>query len=80
MAIIAVIEPPVLLAVDRIVSGVEVQHDLLGRLLVRLDEMFDQHFRHSDQRFAIYSVLQSAQRRRRSQWLPGVGRLARGHL
>lgn len=36
-------EPPLLLAMYRIAGGVKVQHDLLGRLLERGDELLHQH-------------------------------------
>ena len=40
--VVAVEEPAFLMAVQRIVGGVEVEHDLLGRLRVRLEEEVDE--------------------------------------
>ena len=40
--IVAVEEPPLLLAVQRVVGGVEVEDDLLRRPLVRLQEQIDE--------------------------------------
>ena len=40
--VVAVEEPPFLLAVQRIVGGVEIEHDLLGSALMRLEEQIDQ--------------------------------------
>jgi hypothetical protein len=39
--VIAVKEPPLLMPVQRVVGGVEIEDDLLGRLLVRLQEQID---------------------------------------
>ncbi len=41
-AVVAVEEPPFLLTVDWIVGGIEIEHDLFGRLSVRLQEDIDQ--------------------------------------
>ena len=40
--VIAVEEPPLLMAVQRIVGGVEVEHDLLRRALVGVEEQVDE--------------------------------------
>src|SRR2546430_13660191 len=40
--VVAVIEPPLLVAVYRIVGGIRVQNDLQGRLLMRLQKMIDE--------------------------------------
>ena len=41
-AIVAVEEPPLLVAVQRVVGGIEVEHDLLGRRGVRVEEQLDE--------------------------------------
>ena len=46
VVVVAVKEAPFLFAVQRQVGGVHVQHDLSGRLLVRLDEHLHQQFIH----------------------------------
>ncbi len=43
VAVVAVEEAALLLAVQRVVGGVEVEHDLLGSLIERLEEHVQQH-------------------------------------
>ena len=66
-------EKPIdLVAVDRVVGGVEVQHQFLWRLGVRRDEHLDQRLGDLGQGLARHPVLEPAQRRRRRQRLVGV--------
>ena len=41
-AIVAVVEPALLIAMDEIVGGIEIEYDLLGRLRMCLEEDIDQ--------------------------------------
>jgi hypothetical protein len=43
MAVVAVEEAALLVAVRRVVRGIQVQHDLGRRSGVTLEELFDQH-------------------------------------
>ena len=84
MIVVAVEEAALLLAVDRVVGGVEVEDQVLGRLGVGGDELVDQDRGDADQGRAIDAVLQAAEGRRRGQGqlrlggLPGGESAARG--
>jgi len=56
----AVEEAALLAAMHRIVGGVEVQHQLGGRLVEGRDELIDQHLMHRDGNLAVGPVLQPA--------------------
>ena len=63
MAVVAVEEAALLVAVRRVIGGVEVQHDLLRRRVVAGQELFDQHLVQTHNRTACNAVLQPAERR-----------------
>ena len=73
MIIIPVEEPALLVAVDGVVGGVEVEDQVLGRLGVRGDELIDQDLGDADQRLALDAVLQAAEGRRRGEGPLGIG-------
>ena len=80
MVVVAVKESPLLLAVNAVVSGVEVEDKMFRRRRMRGDELIDEDLRDLDQRLAIDTVFQSAKCRRRGQrrfWFRG---LLRGNL
>ena len=60
--VVAMEEAPLLLAVQWVVGGVEVQHQLLGRRVKAGDELLHQHFVQSPGRGAVGPLLQPAQR------------------
>ena len=60
-------EPLLLVAVDGIVGGVEVQDQFLRNGRLRTNEHLDENLRHGGQGLAIDTVLQPAQGRRRRQ-------------
>ncbi len=43
MPVVAVEEPPLLFAVERVVRGIQIQDDLLGRSLVCLEEGIEEY-------------------------------------
>lgn len=55
-------EASLLLAVQRVVGGIKVQHQLFGRALEAGDELIDQHLMQPPRRGPIGPLLQSAQR------------------
>jgi hypothetical protein len=80
VVVVAVEEPPLLVAVNRRVGGVEVQHQALGGLLERGDELLDQSLGHLEQRLAVGPALQPAQGGRGGQRPLGVGGVLGQHL
>jgi len=62
--VVAVEEASLLLAVQRVVGGVEVQHQFLGRLLEAGDELFDEQLAQAHCCGPVGPLLQAAQRRR----------------
>ena len=60
--VVAVEEAALLLAVQRVVGGVEVQHQFLGGDLEAGDELIDQHLVQAPRRGAVGPLLQPAQR------------------
>ena len=73
MIVVAVEEAALLLAVDRVVGGVEVEDQVLGRLGMGGDELIDQDLGDADQGRAVDAVLQAAEGRRRGQRRLGLG-------
>jgi hypothetical protein len=71
--VIAVVEPPLLLAVQRIVRRIEVENDLLGCALMRLQEHVDKEIL---DRHRIVTDLVVARRRKLAQLQPVQRRLA----
>ena len=61
MVIISVEETPLLLAVDGVVGGVEVEHQVVGRLGVGGDELIDQNLGDLDQGLTVDAVLEPAE-------------------
>src|SRR5512142_850475 len=61
MIIIAVAEAALLLAVHRVVGGIEVEDQVLGRGAVGGDELVDQDLGDADQGRAIDAVLEAAE-------------------
>ncbi len=78
MVVVAVEEAPLLLAVDRVVGGVEVEDQGLGGLGMGGDEPIDQDLGDADQGRAVDAVLQAAERRRRGEGPALVGDLPGG--
>src|SRR5215207_1141261 len=66
-------EAPFLVAMDRVVGGVEIENDLLGRALVRLQEQVDEQ---SFDRCAVVGDLVIARRLGPAQLKPVQRRLA----
>ena len=78
MVVVAVKEPPELLAMHGIVGRVEVQNQPLRGLLERGDELLQQQRTDPQGRFTLRPVLQPAQRGGTGQGLIGLhGRLKR---
>ena len=67
MIIVSVEESALLLAVDAVVGGVEVEDQVLGRVEMRGDELIDQDLGDLDQGLAVDAVLQPAEGRRRGE-------------
>ena len=80
MIVVAVEESPLLVAVDGVVGGVEVEDQVLGRLGVSGDELIDQDLGARDQRLAVDAVLQAAEGRGRGEGQLGIGASSGGHL
>ena len=72
VVVVSVEESIDLVAVNRIIGGVEVEGQFFRRLLVRGDEDFDEDLGDVRQRLPRDAVLQTTQRRRRSQRLIGI--------
>ena len=70
MIIVPVEESPLLLAVDGVVGGVEVEDQVLGRLGVSGDELIDQDLGDRDQGLAVDAVLEAAEGRGRGEGPP----------
>jgi hypothetical protein len=64
MIIVPVEEAALLVAVDRVVGGAEVEHQVLGRLGMGGEELIDEHGGDADQRRAVDAVLQAGEGRR----------------
>ncbi len=62
--IVAVEESSLLLAMDAVVGGVEVEDQMVRRPRVRGEELIDENLGDLDQGFAIEAVFQTAKRRR----------------
>ena len=73
LIIVAVEEAALLLAMDRVVGGIEVEDQGLGGHRVGGHELIDQDRGESDQGLAIDAVLQAAERRRGGQRRLGPG-------
>ena len=67
MIVVAVEEAALLLAVDAVVGGVEVEDQVLRRRRVGGDELVDQDLGDPDQGLAVDAVLQAAEGRRRGE-------------
>ena len=80
MIVVAVEEAALLLAVDAVVGGVEVEDQMLRRRRVRGDELIDQDLGDLDQGLAVDAVLQAAEGRRRGQRQLRLGGLPGGEL
>jgi hypothetical protein len=61
MIIVAVEESALLLAVDEVVGGVEVEDQVLGGIEMRGDELIDQGLGDLDQGLAVDAVLEPAE-------------------
>ena len=62
MLVVPLVEPTFLLAVDRIIGRIKVEHDFFRSLLMGRQETLHQQLRHLDQRLAIHAILQAAKR------------------
>jgi hypothetical protein len=80
MVIVPVEEAPLLLAMDRVVGGVEVEDQGLGRLGMGGDELVNQDLGDADQGRAVDAVLQAAEGRGRGERPALVGDLPGGQL
>ena len=67
MIIMSVKEPSFLLAVNGIVSGVEVEDQMLGRLRMGRDELIDEDFTDANEGLALDAILQPTERGGRRQ-------------
>ncbi len=67
MIIVAVEESSFLLAVGRVVSGIEVEHQVLGWLGMGGDELVDEDGGDANQRLAVDAVLEAANGWRRGK-------------
>jgi len=65
--VVAVEKMVLLLTVNEIVGGVEVEDEFGGRRVERGDELFDENFRESNVRGAVDAVFEPAKRRRRCE-------------
>src|SRR6266508_6685952 len=80
MIIIPVEESLLLLAVDGVVGGVEVEDQVLGWPGMGGEELIDQDLGGLDQGLAVDAVLEATERRCRGEGLFGLGRSSGGHL
>ena len=80
MIIVSVKEVALLLAVDEIVGGVEVEDQMFRGHRVRGEELIDQDLGDLDQGFAVEAVLQATESGRRGEWRLHLGRLSGGNL
>ena len=80
MIIVSVEKSALLMTVDRIVGGVEVEDQVLGRRRVGGEELIDQSLGDLDQSLTVDAVLQSAESRGGGEYRVFVGHLAGGEL
>ena len=62
--VIAMKESSFLLAVDRIVGGIEIECDFLRWFIVRIEKLIHQHLLQFDEGLSIDSILEPTKRRR----------------
>ena len=75
MIVIAVEESSLLIAVDGVVGGVEVEDQMFRRRGVRGDELIDEGPRRIGPGLPLDAVFQAAEGRRRGEWQLRLGRL-----
>jgi hypothetical protein len=80
VVVVAVEEAALLMAVDRVVGGVEVEDQRLGRAVMAGDELIGEHAGDADQGGAVDAVLQAAEGRGGCQRRVGLGRASGGQL
>ena len=73
-------ESLLLVAVDGVIRGVEVEDQVLGRLGVSGEELIDQDLGARDQRRAVDAVFEAAEGRGRGEGPLGIGAPSGGHL
>ena len=80
VVVIAVEETVLLVAVDGVVGGVDVEDEFLGRRGERCDELFDEDRSDAGQGFAVDAVLEPAEGGRRGEFgdAAGVGMVGGG--
>src|SRR4051794_8407643 len=72
--------PPVLMAVNRVIGGVEVEDQVLGRLEMGSDELIDQDLGAAHQARSVDAVFQTAEGGGRSELRLLLGSLAHSDL
>src|SRR5665213_867278 len=80
MIIVPVEETPLLLAVDEVVGGVEIEDQVLGRIEMGGEELIDQDLGDLDQGLAVDPVFQAAKGGRRGEGRRRIGVRSGGEL